>query len=90
MNYETGTFQVNVSRSKRICWNRETREVRAKVIPNVKRETLQAEILNHVGFNAHVFTDQHVGYDGLGKEYAVKASLISPPRLRRGRKPRLP
>jgi transposase-like protein len=47
--------------------NRETREVRAKVVPNVKRETLQAEILKNVGFNAHVFTDQHVGYDGLNK-----------------------
>ena len=47
--------------------NRETREVRAKVIPNVKRETLQAEILANVGFNAHVFTDQAVGYDGLDK-----------------------
>ena len=47
--------------------NRETREVRAKVIPNVKRETLQAEILNNVGYNAHVFTDQHIGYDGLDK-----------------------
>lgn len=47
--------------------NRETRQVRAKVIPNVKRETLQAEILKNVGFNAHVFTDQAVGYDGLDK-----------------------
>src|ERR1035441_2221133 len=47
--------------------NRETREVRAKVVPNVKRETLQREILKHVGFNAHVFTDQHAGYDGLDK-----------------------
>ncbi len=37
--------------------NRETRQVRAKVIPNVKRETLQAEILKNVGFNAHVFTE---------------------------------
>jgi len=45
--------------------NRQTREVRAKVIPNVKRETLQTEILKNIGFNAHVFTDQHVGYDGL-------------------------
>jgi transposase-like protein len=45
--------------------NRETREVRAKVVPNVKRETLQAEILANVGFNAHVFTDQHTGYMGL-------------------------
>jgi transposase-like protein len=47
--------------------NRQTRQVRAKVVPNVKRETLQAEILKNVGFNAHVFTDQHVGYDGLDK-----------------------
>jgi transposase-like protein len=45
--------------------NRETRQVRAKVIPNVKRETLQAEILQHVGFNAHVYTDGWVGYDKL-------------------------
>jgi transposase-like protein len=45
--------------------NRETRQIRAKVIPNVKRETLQNEILQHIGFNAHVFTDGHVGYDKL-------------------------
>jgi transposase-like protein len=45
--------------------NRQTRQVRAKVIPNVKRETLQAEILEHVGFNAHVYTDGWVGYDKL-------------------------
>jgi transposase-like protein len=47
--------------------DRQTRQVRAKVIPNVRRETLQNEILKNVGFNAHVFTDQHVGYDGLDK-----------------------
>jgi transposase-like protein len=47
--------------------NRETRRVRAKVIPNVKRETLQREILENVGFNAHVYTDGAVGYEGLDK-----------------------
>jgi hypothetical protein len=47
--------------------NRETRQIRAKVIPNVKRETLQAEILNHVGFNAYVFTDGWVGYEKLSE-----------------------
>jgi transposase-like protein len=47
--------------------NRETRQIRAKVIPNVKRETLQAEILQHVGFNAYVFTDGHIGYDKLSE-----------------------
>jgi transposase-like protein len=45
--------------------DRKTRQIRAKVIPNVKRGTLQAEILKNVGFNSHVYTDQHVGYDGL-------------------------
>jgi hypothetical protein len=33
----------------------------------VKRETLQAEILSHIGFNAYVFTDGHVGYDKLSE-----------------------
>jgi transposase-like protein len=46
---------------------RTTREVRAKVIPNVKRETLQAEILKHVGWGSVIYSDQHVGYDGLDK-----------------------
>jgi hypothetical protein len=47
--------------------NRETRQIRAKVIPNVKRETLQAEILQHVGFNAYVFTDGAVAYENLSE-----------------------
>jgi transposase-like protein len=47
--------------------DRQTRQIRAKVIPDVKRETLQAEILSHIGFNAHVFTDGHVGYDKLNE-----------------------
>jgi transposase-like protein len=47
--------------------NRQTREVRAKVIPNVKRETLQNEILKNIGFNAHIFTDQFTSYEGLDK-----------------------
>jgi transposase-like protein len=47
--------------------DREARQVRAKVIPNVKRETLQTIILDNVGFNAHVFTDQFSSYDELNK-----------------------
>jgi transposase-like protein len=47
--------------------NRETRQVRAHVIPHAKREVLQNEILKNIGFNAHVFTDGHQGYDGLDK-----------------------
>ncbi len=44
---------------------RNTREVRAMVIPDTKRETLQAKILENVGWGAHVYTDQWAGYDKL-------------------------
>lgn len=44
---------------------RGTRQVRATVIPNVKRETLQKKILENVGFGATVYTDGWPGYDGL-------------------------
>jgi transposase-like protein len=44
---------------------RNTREVRAMVIPDAKRETLQNKILENVGWGAHIHTDQWPGYDGL-------------------------
>ncbi len=47
--------------------DRNTRQIRAQVIPNVKRETLQAEILKNVGFNTPVYTDGAVGYEGIDK-----------------------
>ena len=43
--------------------DRETRKVRAKVIPDVKRETLQTEILNQVERKSTVYTDGWPGYD---------------------------
>ena len=49
--------------------DRESRQVRAKVIPNVKRETLQNEILQNVKFGSKVYTDQAVGYDNLKYRY---------------------
>jgi transposase-like protein len=49
--------------------NRETREVRTKIIPNAKRETLQRAILERVGFGATVYTDSWAGYDRFPKEY---------------------
>jgi transposase-like protein len=45
--------------------DRGTREVRTKVIPNVKRETLQAEILKQVAGTGTIYTDGWVGYDDL-------------------------
>jgi transposase-like protein len=47
---------------------RDTREVRAKVIPNVRRDTLQAEILKNIDpWGTRIYTDQHIGYEGLDK-----------------------
>jgi transposase-like protein len=45
--------------------DRDARQVRAKVIPNVKRETLQNEILNQIEKKSTVYTDGWVGYDKL-------------------------
>jgi hypothetical protein len=53
-------------------FDRESREVRAKVIPNVKRETLQAEILKNVHYGSKVFTDEAVAYKSLNWEYIHK------------------
>lgn len=49
--------------------DRELRQVRTKVVPNVKRETLQNEILNQVHRGSKVYTDAAVGYDHLSKEF---------------------
>jgi transposase-like protein len=46
--------------------DRETRKVRAQVVPNVKRETLQKAILDRVGFGSTVYTDGYHAYDKLG------------------------
>jgi len=49
--------------------DRQSRTVRAKVVPNVKRDTLQAEILNGVKYGSAVYTDNAVAYDKLKLRY---------------------
>jgi transposase-like protein len=49
--------------------DREARQVRAKVVPNVKRETLQNEVLDNVKFGTKVYTDDAVPYDKLRWRY---------------------
>jgi hypothetical protein len=49
--------------------DRESRQIRAKVVPNVRRDTLQKEILSTVKPGSKVFTDQAVTYTSLQKEY---------------------
>ena len=45
------------------------RQVRAHVIPNAKRETLQKAILEHVGFGATLHTDSAPAYDRVDTRY---------------------
>lgn len=47
--------------------DREARQVRAKVIPNVNREALQNEILNSVSKGSRILTDEGGGYRSLPK-----------------------
>ncbi len=49
--------------------DRDSRQIRAAVIPNVRRETLQNEILKNIEYGSRVYTDAAVTYDNLGKTY---------------------
>jgi transposase-like protein len=46
--------------------DRDLRQVRAKVIPNVKREVLQDEIITEIEKGSTVYTDGFSAYDNLG------------------------
>lgn len=45
--------------------DRETREMRATVVPNLKRDTLQRAVLKQVRYGSKVYTDDAMGYDRL-------------------------
>jgi len=49
--------------------DREMRQIRAKVVPNVKRETLQNAILENVSPSAKLYTDEFVSYSGLDQKF---------------------
>jgi len=50
--------------------DRNLRQVRAQVVPNVTRETLQDQILKHVRFGSTVYTDAAVAYEsGLQRRF---------------------
>jgi transposase-like protein len=81
----------NMHRSKKVQYNRrggtfgktvvlgmlerDTRQVRAKVIPDVKRETLQNEILNALVNRATIYTDGWSGYDELAAKNFVHKTV---------------
>ena len=45
--------------------DRELRQVRAKVVPNIRRETLQNEILKNIERKSKIYTDSALSYNGL-------------------------
>ena len=49
--------------------DRNTRQIRVKVVPNVKKETLQKEIIGTIEFGSKVYTDQAVTYTSLRDQY---------------------
>jgi transposase-like protein len=49
--------------------DRDERKVRATVVPNWKRETLQTEVLNNVKYGSKIYSDDAVAYDGLKEKF---------------------
>lgn len=49
--------------------DRNLRKIRAQVVPNVKRETLQNAVLKNVKYGSKVYTDNAVGYDKLNYRF---------------------
>jgi transposase-like protein len=56
-------------------FDRNSREVRAKVVPNTKRETLQREILANVEHGSKVYTDQATAYDNALKNNYIHETV---------------
>jgi transposase-like protein len=55
--------------------DRESRQVRAHVVPNVKRETLQNAILEQIQKGATVYTDAYVSYENLAAQDYIHATV---------------
>jgi transposase-like protein len=49
--------------------DRESREIRVKVVPNVRKEKLQKEIIGTIEFGSKIYTDQAVAYTSLKDKY---------------------
>lgn len=56
-------------------FDRESRQIRAKVVPNVKRETLQNEILEQVERGSRLYTDGAPVYDDISAQDYIHAAV---------------
>jgi len=55
--------------------DRESRQSRAKAVPNVKRETLQNEIFEQIEKGSKVYTDCYTGYDNLAAQEYIHETV---------------
>jgi transposase-like protein len=55
--------------------DRDSRQVRAQVIPNIKRETLQNAILEQIEKGSTVYTDAYPSYDNLAAQEYIHATV---------------
>ena len=55
--------------------DRDTRQVRAQVVPNVKRETLQNAILEQIEKGSTVYTDRYTAYDQLAAQEFIHETV---------------
>ena len=55
--------------------DRESRQIRARVVPNVKRETLQNAILEQIEKGATVYTDRATAYDTLAAQEYIHETV---------------
>jgi transposase-like protein len=55
--------------------DRDLRQVRAKVIPNVKREVLQGEIIEEIEKGSTVYTDGYTSYDDLARRNYIHETV---------------
>jgi transposase-like protein len=55
--------------------DRDRRKIRAKVIPNVKRETLQTAILAVIAKGSTVYTDGYASYDNLAAQNYIHETV---------------
>ena len=73
------TYSDIVRRSNKTAvmgmFDRESREVRAKVVPNTKRETLPREILGNVEHGSKVYTDQAASYGNSLKDKYIHETV---------------
>jgi transposase-like protein len=73
--YQDGGYSADNKTAVMGLLERNTRQVRAKVIPNARRDVLQAEILNEVAPKSMIFTDAHQGYASLAEKDFIHATV---------------